>query len=233
MRVLLRKLEQNQPLKESEYEQLLAYIEQIQSSSPETYALFCRQYRQALLKDHSHYLPLFPAGRDELSEFLIRFPQAVEEIGSIPASLSAFPANLHPYLLYMAQTSAAVLQDLTTYTVKAQEISGTSVSLPQPRQGEVVYKFEDSNPFKEMGLKAHFDRLSRFSFITRLQSYRYLTGSKAARDRIETVDGQCLGGIFTNKEKSIYYYIFLSEDDLSKAQLACQVLNTALYGGRS
>lgn len=233
MRVLLRKLEQNQPLKESEYEQLLAYIDHIQSSSPETYALFCMQYRQIILKDYSHYLPLFPAGRDELSEFLIRFPQAVPQMDFLPASLSAFPVNLHPYLLYMLKTSATVIQELTAYIVKAQETSGSGILLPQPRQGEVVYKFEDSNPFKEAGLKAHFDRLSRFSFITRLQSYRYLTGSKAARDRIETVDGQCLGGIFTNKEKSIYYYIFLSEDDLTKAHLACQVLNTALYGGRS
>jgi hypothetical protein len=106
----------------------------------------------------------------------------------------------------------------------------SSLELPEPRQKVLVYKYETANPYKETGLKSHFDRIGRYSFVSRLQSIRYLRGSKASEDKIELISGDCLGGIFTNKEKSIYYYIFLTENNALKAKNACRVLNLALYG---
>jgi hypothetical protein len=230
MRKILRKLEQNIPLQDQEYEQLMDYIDQLRQSAPESYALFCQQYGVILYEHYSTYLPRFPAGMDELIEYLVRNPSAGKAIGALPASLSVFPPALHPYLMYMLHHDPLALQSLEI--PEAIALSGNSSSLPEPRKQPVVCKFEDANINKETGLRAHFDRLSRFTFVSRLQSYRYLTRHKAAHDRIEVVNGQCLGGIFTNKEKSIYYYIFLTEDNLDKAHLACQTINSALYGSR-
>ena len=41
---ILRKLEQNIPLQDQEYEQLMDYIDQLRQSAPQSYALFCQQY---------------------------------------------------------------------------------------------------------------------------------------------------------------------------------------------
>lgn len=229
MRKLLRKLEYNHSLSAEEYDQLMDYIDWMRQKAPESYLLFCQQYGGILYKQYSTYLPRFPAGMDQLIEYLVRNPWAGKEIAELPATLASFPPALHPYLLYMLHHDPGSLQyiNIPDITAAAQDCS-----LPEPRKQSIVCKFEASNINKEAGLKAHFERLSRFTFISRLQSYRYLTKHKAAQDRIEVVDGQRLAGIFTNKEKSIYYYIFLTEDNLSKAQLACQTLNTALYGSR-
>lgn len=229
MRKLLRKLEHNRSLSAAEYNQVMDYIDQLQQTAPESYFLFCQQYGGILYKQYSTYLPRFPAGMDQLIEFLVRNSWACKEIAALPATLSSFPHALHPYLLYMLHHDPSSLQSINIPDMAA---AAESCSLPEPRKQSLVCKFEAANINKEAGLRAHFERLSRFTFISRLQSYRYLTRHKAAQDRIEVVDGQCLAGIFTNKEKSIYYYIFLTEDNLSKAQLACQTLNTALYGSR-
>lgn len=225
MRKILRKLDQNLPLLEDEYEQLLLYIDKLRESSPESYLFFCQRYDRQLYEQYSTYLPRFPAGQDQLIEYIIRNPSAREAILALPGSLSSFPVAFHPYLIYAVQNEPYLLQVLD----QSVSNSDSSASLPQPRSQQIVYKYEDSNPYKELGLKAHFDRLGRFTFISRLQSYRYLTRNKASQDRIVVVDGQCLGGIYTNKEKSIYYYIFLTEDNPAKANLACQTLNSALY----
>ena len=226
MRKLLRKLEQKTSLQADEFDQLLVYIDQLRQSTPESYTLFCQQYGGILYEQYATYLPRFPAGLDQLIEFVMRDSSARKALAALPATLGYFPPALHPYLLDRLQHDPRSLQSLDIPDVMAVD---SSSSLPKPREQSVVYKFEAANSNKEAGLKAHFDRLSRFTFVSRLQSYRYLTRHKATRDRIEVVDGQCLGGIFTNKEKSIYYYIFLTEDDLDKAHLACQTLNSALY----
>jgi hypothetical protein len=36
--------------------------------------------------------------------------------------------------------------------------------LPAAREKDIVIKYEEANPFKESGIKAHFDRLSTLSF---------------------------------------------------------------------
>lgn len=230
MRKILRKLEHSRLLQVEEFDQLMDYIDQLRQNTPESYALFCQQYGGVLYEQYFTYLPRFPAGMDELTEFIVRNPSARKAVAALPSALSSFPPALHPYLMHVLYHDPLSLKSLDI--PEAIAFPGDSYSLPEPRKQPVVCKFEASNTNKEAGLKAHFDRLSRFTFVSRLQSYRYLTRHKAARDRIEVVDGQCLGGIFTNKEKSIYYYIFLTEDNLDKAHLACQTLNSALYGSR-
>ncbi len=229
MRKILRKLEYNHPLSTEEYDQLMDYVDWLRQKAPESYFLFCQQYGGILYKQYSLYLPPFPAGIDQLIEYLVRNPLACKDLGGLPGTLASFPPVLHPYLLHLLHHDPRLLQSINLPDIAGVDNKG---SLPEPRKQPAVLKFEAANSNKEPGLKAHFERLSRFTFVSRLQSYRYLTRHKAAQDRIEVVDGQRLAGIFTNKEKSIYYYIFLTEDNLDKARLACETLNTALYSSR-
>ena len=70
MRKLLRKLEQKTSLQADEFDQLLAYIDQLRQSTPESYTLFCQQYGGILYEQYATYLPRFPAGLDQLIEFI-------------------------------------------------------------------------------------------------------------------------------------------------------------------
>jgi len=158
-------------------------------------------------------------------------PELLQKLKEHPLSLELFPPELHPYLQYSFTRPAdsLSLSILVNFLDNNQELVS---QLPAARKNEVVCKFEEGNPYKEVGLKAHFDRLSRYSFITRLQSYRYLSAGKAVSDRIEFVAADRLGGIFTNREKSIYYFIFLSEANEIRAKNACHLLNMVFYGGK-
>lgn len=231
MRQVLRKLENTDRLSPEEYQALLAYARELRYRSPESYALFYERFAETLRREYATYLPRCGRDQDDLMNFLLenpRLPGLVVDGGLPP--LSVFPREYHPVLVDIyshpqeAELFYSVLSLLHSPASREEEDS-----LPCPRSGEAVLKFEDDNPYKEPGLKSHFERLARYTFITRLQSYRYLSGNKAAFDRIEVVGPDCLGGIFTNKEKSIYYYIFLSESDPQKARQACRVLNAIFY----
>lgn len=230
MRGILRKLDQGQKLNEEEYQALMAYIDELRDKSPESYELFYERYARLLYKDYSTYLPRFIQGIDQLVNFLTEKPELLPKLKEKPFPLELFPPELRPYLQYSLKLSADEfpLSILLDFLDNNQELVR---QLPLARKNEVVYKFEDGNPYKEAGLKAHFDRLSRYSFITRLQSYRYLSGGKASFERIEFLAADRLGGIFTNREKSLYYYIFLSEADEIRAKNACHLLNMVFYGG--
>lgn len=226
MRSVLRKLNQSVELGAEEYQQLMDYVNHLMLNSQESYAVFYEQYAFQLYRDYYTIIPRFQHGWDDLINYLLEHPQALHLFEIDPLPLQEFPPTLHPYLKYTfkqpvdSQILHKLLQSLN------QAVANINV-LPGPRQGEIVYKYEDDNNRKEIGLKSHFERLARYSFITRLQTYRYLTRNKAANDKFEYIDGDHLGGIFTNKEKSIYYFIFLSENDPVKAQNACRVLNIA------
>lgn len=228
MRSILRKLNQGVELGADEYQQLIDYANHLMLNSPESYAVFYEQYAIQLYRDYYTLIPRFQHGWDDLINYLLEHPQALYllEIESLP--LQEFPKTLHPYLQYTfkQQVDSQVLQKLLRSLNRAVP---NMELLPRPRQSEVVYKYEDDNSGKEIGLKSHFERLARYSFITRLQTYRYLTRTKAAVDKFEYIDDDRLGGIFTNKEKSIYYFVYLSESDPVKARNACRVLNIAFY----
>ena len=226
MRSILRKLNQGVELGAEEYQQLMDYVNHLMLNSPESYAVFYEQYAFQLYRDYYTLLPRFQHGWDDLINYLLEHPQALHLFAIDPLPLQEFPQALHPYLQYTfkQQVDSQVLQKLLRSLNQA--VVNMDV-LPRPRQSEIVYKYEDDNSSKEIGLKSHFERLARYSFITRLQTYRYLTRNKAANDKFEYIDGDRLGGIFTNKEKSIYYFVYLSENDPVKAQNACRVLNIA------
>lgn len=228
MRKILKKLDLRETLTEDEYTRLLEYSEQLCRETPESYELFYQDYAAILAEEYFTYLPRFRYGIDDLVDFLTRHPVTIaSRQGDLP--LQMFPEELHPYLRYLFtdHLNYGALQPILQFLNTSSE---TTASLPEPRTGPVVCKFEEANPYKETGLKAHFDRLSRYQFITRLQTYRYLRRNKASHDKIEVLAGDRLGGIFTNKEKSIYYHLLLSENDIQKAANACRLLNLTLYG---
>lgn len=222
MRGVLKKIERRRDLSDDEYAELLQYIENLPESSPEAYALFYDQYAAILLKDYNTFISRFAWGRDDFFDYLRNRPDLLKQT-NLP--LIMFPSAFHPYLEYTFGSTVPV-QSMRS-VLFLNKIGSTA--LPVPRPGKAVFKYEESNPFKEQGLKTHFERLARYSFITRLQSYRYLTRNKSTFDRIEYHSPDRLGGIFTNKQKSIYYYLFLSEADEVKARNACDYLNLILY----
>ncbi|MGR6835505.1 hypothetical protein [Syntrophomonas erecta] len=226
MRKILRKIDQGAELLPDEYENLLNYIENLRANSPESYALFYDRYVRILYTEYATFLPHLAAGISELIEYLVHNPQGWELLQNKYPDLSRFPLALQDYLQYIILNNPGLISTLQDLFIKKD---GKLDVLPVQRSGEIVFKFEDGNPYKEFGLKYHFERLARFPFVSRLQTYRYLTRNKASQDRIELIRPGLLGGIFTNKFKSIYYYIFLTEDDPLKSSNACRILNIALY----
>lgn len=229
MRAILRKLGRHSNLNEVEYEKLMDYAAELRALSSESYQLFFERYANILLLDYQTYLPRFTYGSDDFFDYLLKNPSLQAALQVQPLPTRVFPPYLQEYLHHtypdgLVEASSLPQLDLHQADRKA------STTLPQPRQKDLVCKYEGGNAYKEIGLKSHFDRIGRYSFISRLQSVRYLRGNKASGDKIEPISSDCLGGVFTNKEKSIYYYIFLTEADDLKAGNACQVLNQALYG---
>lgn len=228
MRAIFNKLERCQVLNEDEYIKLMEYANELRGDSPDSYALFYKRYASLLYRDYSIFLPRFSCGIDDLLDFLLNKPEVSVNLGKAPINLGLFPEHLHAYIQHLLNHSTAhpgmadLLQLIKPHNLPLGQV-------PVPRQKPLVCKFEDANPYKEIGLKQHFDRLGRYSFITRLQSYRYLSRNKASKDRFEYIAPDQLGGIFSNKQKSIYYYIFLSENDRIKAENACQFLNSVFY----
>ncbi len=229
MRGIFIKLERRKKLTSNEYQRLMEYADALRLDSPDSYALFYDRYASILHRDYAAFLPRFNYGIDDLFDFLLSHPEALASLEKTQLDLELFPGSLHPYIEYLLTSGPAnnEFQGILQFIKPRSSLLG---QVPQPRSNPLVCKYEDSNPYKEIGLKQHFDRLGRYSFVTRLQSYRYLSGKKARQDRIEYVAPDQLGGIFSNKEKSIYYYIFLSEADPIKADNACKLLNSIFHG---
>lgn len=225
MRAILRKINKKEELSLLEYTELLNYIEKIRQGSPDSYYVFYEKYAEVLYLNYNTPIPRYVWDMDNLINFLINNPHIYETYDKI-IPLNVFPKEARPYLLDTFGETGVIISDLWSNIINPQVIN----ELPSPRKDDIIIKYEEANPYKEKGLKAHFDRLSRYSFISRLQTYRYLTRNKASFDRFEVIAPDCLGGIFTNKEKSIYYYVFLTEADEVKAKNACQLLNYTFYG---
>jgi hypothetical protein len=228
MRIVFRKLYRQQALNEDEYSNLMYYIDGLRITSPESYTLFYERFAIILFREYHIYIPRFAYGMDDVYDYLINNPSTIEELKNKSSSVDLFPLYLHEYLEYSYPNGINASSILTSLEIMKPDNTVDFV-LPEPRQKSLVYKYESANPYKEPGLKNHFDRIGRYSFVSRLQSIRHLYGNKASDDKIELISDDCLGGIFTNKEKSIYYYIYLTERDSLKASNACRMLNMALY----
>lgn len=215
MRRILRKLDSELPLTADEYQQLMKYWHKLSADSPESWQLFQLRYSTAVPYQR-------PAELDDLINFLCADPDLIDQWED---SITFFPLALQPFL----HTLKYSVDDRFKSWLKDLVKEGRPQELPMNREKDIVIKYEEANPYKESGIKAHFDRLSRYPFISRLQTYRYLTRSKAANDRFEYLQPDQLGGIFTNKEKSIYYYVYLTEADENKAHYACSFLNRVFY----
>jgi hypothetical protein len=229
MRTIFRKLYRHQNLNEAEYAELMRYADGLRTTSIESYQLFYERFAAILFQDYYTYLPRFAYGSNDFFDYLLNNPSLLATLQLHSQPTDVFPPYLQEYLRH-TYTDGLVTANLLPRLDLLRADNGAVLALPQPRQQDLVCKYEEANPYKEIGLKSHFDRIGRYSFVSRLQSVRYLRGNKASEDKIETVSSDCLGGVFTNKEKSIYYYLFLTEADDIKAENACQVLNQALYG---
>lgn len=232
MRAIFRKLDRRQALNADEYKQLMEYIELLGQKSAPSYSLFYQQYAAILKDSYNIVLPRFWYGLDDVLNYLLANKDRVAIGATGQFSWDTLPPELQPYIRYTFHHGGEK-QYLSRWTEWLQGKGEDGLVLPRPRTDQVVCIYEDGNPYKEPGLKVHFDRLSRYTFITRLQSYRYLTRNKVPRDRIEVLTPDRLGGTFTNKDKSLYYFVYLSEEDPVKAENACQVLNFVLEGLRS
>jgi len=228
MRAIFRKLYRQQFLSDEEYAIFMRYAEDLRAASPESYGLFYERLAGILSRDYYTYLPRFTYGSDDFYDCLIGSPELRAELKKGSLSIESFPIHLREYLQYTYPGGLETAPMLPWLESMPADKSG-DLDLPEPRKKPLICKYEGANPYKEIGLKSHFDRIGRYSFVSRLQSIRYLRGIKAGEDKIEILSGDCLAGIFTNKEKSIYYYIFLTEDDARKAKNACRVLNLTLY----
>ena len=229
MRAVLRKLGDRIPLTEEEYQRLLSYIETLRSGSEESYGVFRDSYGSVLASEYGIRLPRFAKGRSDLLEYLSSHPEAVPRLKKGPVPVSQFPPGLREYLRsqYGTELRLEQVRDMVDW-VEHNRLN--THGLPRPRLGEPVLVYEDGNENKETGLAYHFNRLARHLFVSRLVSVRYLAGGKAAKDRFEVRGADMLSGIYTNKEKSIYYLIYLTEADPHKTANACRLLNYVFYG---
>ncbi|HZK43494.1 MAG TPA: hypothetical protein VFC73_04330 [Syntrophomonadaceae bacterium] len=225
MRTIIRKLNRKEELNSDEYHRLMHYIDKLREESPESYYVFYEKYVSLLYLSYNTLIPKYVWGMDNLINFLVQNPH-LYDINNRNVALEFFPEEAKPYLLNTFGNQGVTIPPIWFDFLTSKTIT----EIPFPRDSAIVIKYEEANPFKEKGLKAHFDRLANYTFISRLQTYRYLTKNKASFDRFEVIKPDCLGGIFTNKEKSIYYYLFLTEDDLEKAHNANKLLNYTFYG---
>ena len=223
MRSIIRKLDRELLLNSEEYNCLVERLKILRQQSPDSYRLFYDRYAPVIQEEYIPELPLFSSDLDDFISFLCFNPELIDNWEN---NFTSFPLELHPFLTYLKSSSEIRFKRWLNDLLH----SSKPLELPTKREKELVVKYEEGNPYKETGIKNHFDRLSRYPFISRLQTYRYLTRSKAVRDRIEYLRPDQLGGIFTNKEKSIYYYIFLTESNEHKARYACSFLNQIFYG---
>ena len=225
MRAIFRKIKRRQILTAEEKLRLSDYAQNVWKTPRGEF--FRQEYGWYLAEDQQLYLPAFACTASDLCFYLIDHPTLITQLATEKLTLKDFPADFHLYLIHTFQG------ELTWPDIKpwfGNVDWNDPNSLPSARKVPAVYKYETNNPNKEAGLKSHFERLARYPFVSRLQSYRYLTKNKVSETPIEVVSPDSLGGIFTNKEKSIYYFIYLTEADEKKAANACRVLNSALYG---
>jgi len=229
MRAVLRKLVDRIPLEEEEYRRLLAYTETLRSGSEESYRVFRDNYGSLLMADYGIRLPRFASGRAEFLEYLCQNWEVVQALKLGPLPVSTMPVSLQEYLRteYGSEIKAEQVRDLVEW-IERNQTAGHG--LPRPRKRDPVLVYEVGNENKEIGLAQHFRRIARHPFVSRIVSVRYLSRGKAAQDRFEVRGEDVLSGIFTNKEKSIYYLVYLTEADLCKAANACNLLNHVFYG---
>jgi hypothetical protein len=229
IRNITDKINRQARLNDEELSKLIAYARRLRRKSYENYRSFYDTYDQILYREYGHCLPQFRYGRDDFYDYLVHNPDFLANHPQSLLGLEDFPSFLHEYLLFSYGQTINPLEIASLLELLAGNIQ-IDWSLPAPRQKEVIYKYEKGNSYKELGLKSHFEKIGRYDFVSRIQSYRYLRGNKSSTDKIEVLGPDYLGGIFTNKEKSIYYYIFLTESHYQKAVNACQLLNNDLYG---
>jgi len=229
MRAILRKIAGHVTLDAGEYERLLNYIEELRAGEGNSYRVFYENYGAILERDYGVYLSRFPVDRADLVEFIMANPATAAALQRGRLPLSSFPPRFRDYLRaeYGEFLEPERLRDILDWVSRGRVAEG---GLPRAREGEPVLVYEAGNANKEWGLKQHFTRLARYPFITRLATVRYLTRNKAKIDRFKVQGDDLLAGIYTNREKSFYFLVYLTEAVPFKTENACRLLNLVFYG---
>ncbi|HXF75950.1 MAG TPA: putative CRISPR-associated protein [Methylomirabilota bacterium] len=80
---------------------------------------------------------------------------------------------------------------------------------------------EDKNYGKHPGLQTHLERIRRKSYVTRIQTIRYVAEKPTgARFRADPASPDRLKGTFWDGTVTVEFLVYLSEEDLRKAQAA-------------
>lgn len=229
MRPVLRKISDRVPLAPREFRQLIDYVEHVRAHGEASYQVFRQNYGSVLYELYGIYLSRFGTGRAELAEFLFANPGVARTLRGTPLPVNAFPTRFRGYLReeYGESLQPSDVEDILRWLPGDKD---KDAGLPREREQEPVLVYEAGNPGKEWGLQQHFERIARHRFVTRVVSVRYLARGKAKKDRFEVRGDDVLGGIFTNREKSIYFMVYLTEAEPSKTANACQLLNLVFYG---
>ncbi len=228
MRAILKKIKTLSALDPSEFAALVAYIEHLGQTSLASYSLFYSEYSSKLIKQYNLRIPKYYFGADEIVNY------CVQNIANLTAAknmaLHSFPFP-HSYSSFIEQICSQEQNDfvvadlLNMFAIDPEENN----IYPSPRQTDIVKIFEDGNAKKETGLDFHFKRLQNYSFISRIQTIKYLQKHKATKDCFKTNAPDKIRGIYTNNQKSVYYLVYLTEADPKKAANACRLLNRMFY----
>lgn len=223
---ILRKIKNHFPLNSEEKKKLLLEIEHLNNFPNPAWIYFFNFYSDDLASQ-GIIVPLFPCDLDTVYSWLLANPDLIEILKHSYIQRKDYPIELADFLSYTFGNylRAEDFPQLMAYYHENIDAD----TLPISRSKPPTFKYEEGNPYKEIGLKNHFERIARYSFVSRLQSFRYLNGRLASMDRFEVFSDNMLSGIFTNKEKSIYYYVYLTERNQQRAENACRLLNRVFY----
>jgi len=224
---LLRKIKNHIPISLDEKKELILELERLSHfPNPGWKTLF--NFYSDDLATAGIVIPLFAVDPDNIYNWLLENPELLEKLKSDGIPAKDYPIEMADYLNYY-YGDCLKADDVPELLLFHQE-NLLADALPIPRSNPPSFKYEEGNPYKESGLKNHFERIARYSFVNRIQSYRYLTAHRASADRFEVVSEDTLSGIFSNKEKSIYYYVYMTERNQQRTENACRLLNQVFYG---
>src|SRR5664280_350145 len=150
MRAILRKLYRHQNLNEAEYAELMGYADGLHTTSIESYQIFYERFAAILFQDYYTYLPRFAYGSDDFFDYLLNNPSLLATLQVHPLPTDVFPPYLQEYLRH-TYGDGLVTANLLPRLNLLRADNGAGLALPQPRQQDLVCKYEEANPYKEIG----------------------------------------------------------------------------------
>jgi hypothetical protein len=168
------------------------------------------------LKDWLSYRHVFDALEGESGGDLLRVGDS--RLKELPNRLGVL---LDPSQSYVTLSALGEL-----YHQGFKERFAAAKALLLPRDSGVALdkkkiQHEDQNKGKHPGLQKYLERLTKKSYVTRIQTTRYVPDKPSeARFRVDPVSSDRLKGTFWDGEVAVEFLVHLSENDLRKAEAA-------------